>query len=98
MTKLLNRRQFMETAKSELLCQQRKKGPSVIVMIDIDHFKKVNDNYGHAAGDKVINNVAKTLKHSSRTYDITGRVGGENYATMTVDCDFAAAPEIAQRL
>lgn len=98
MTTLFNRRHFIATAQSELLRQQRKKGQSVVVMIDIDHFKQVNDNYGHAAGDKVIVNVAKTLKDSSRTYDITGRLGGEEYAMMMVDCDLSVASEITQRL
>lgn len=98
MTKLFNRRHFMETTQSELMRQQRKKGQSIIVMIDIDHFKEVNDNYGHAAGDKVIIKVAKILKDSSRTYDITGRLGGEEYAIMMVDCDLETASEIAQRL
>ncbi|MFT7129580.1 MAG: diguanylate cyclase (GGDEF)-like protein, partial [Gammaproteobacteria bacterium] len=92
------RRHFMETTQSELMRQQRKKGQSVIVMIDIDHFKEVNDNYGHAAGDKVIIKVATILKDSSRTYDITGRLGGEEYAIMMVDCDLETASEIAKRL
>jgi len=101
MTKLFNRRHFLETTQGELMRQHRQEGQEghcAIIMIDIDHFKQVNDNYGHAAGDKVITKVAKFLKNSSRTYDITGRLGGEEFAMMMVDCDFLAASDIAQRL
>jgi len=98
MTKLFNRRHFMETSQNEMLRQQRKKTVSVILMIDIDNFKKVNDTYGHAAGDEVIKAVAKVLRDCSRTYDIAGRLGGEEYAMMLVDCDMTAAYEIAERL
>lgn len=98
MTGLFNRRHFLETTERELCHQQRKECQAVMVMLDIDHFKTVNDTLGHAAGDVVIKCVADLLKLSSRAYDHVGRMGGEEYAMMLIDCNVESATEIAQRL
>ncbi len=98
MTHLFNRRHFLESAENEFIRQQRKQSQSIMLMMDIDHFKKVNDTFGHAAGDEVIKLVADILKKSLRQYDIVGRIGGEEYAMMLVDCDTDLAAKIGLRL
>jgi diguanylate cyclase (GGDEF)-like protein len=67
-------------------------------MIDIDHFKSVNDQFGHNVGDLAIQYVAHRMKAILRKYDLVGRLGGEEFAMMLIDCNIAAANEIAQRL
>lgn len=98
MTKLFNRRHFLELTQKELVRQQRQKHPPVMLMIDIDFFKNINDTYGHVVGDQVIISVANSLKECMREYDILGRLGGEEYALMLVECDIDLAAEIAQRV
>lgn len=98
LTGLYNRRHFLELAQKELLHQQRRGLHAVILMLDIDHFKEVNDTYGHAAGDEALAAVAGIFKDYFRDYDIVGRLGGEEYAMMLVDCDLDAATDIADRL
>ena len=98
MTKLYNRRHFLEETQKELHRQQRSKGSSCMLMMDIDHFKNVNDTYGHAMGDKAIQAVARIFKDSLRKYDSVGRLGGEEYAMMLVDCDLDLAYAVADRL
>ncbi|TQV87608.1 YfiR/HmsC family protein [Aliikangiella coralliicola] len=98
LTNLYNRRYFFEAAQKELLREKRTHSHSVLMMIDIDHFKNVNDTYGHPLGDQVIRVVADILKASMREYDIVGRLGGEEYAMMLMDCDINQATEIAVRL
>ncbi len=98
MTKLFNRRHFLESAENEFLRQHRKHTQSAMLMMDIDFFKKVNDTYGHATGDAAIISVADQLKSSLRKYDLVGRLGGEEYAMMLVDCDIDKAMDIAARL
>lgn len=98
LTKLYNRRHFLETVKKQFIRQQRDGLPSTLLMLDIDHFKLVNDRYGHAMGDEVIKSVASTLEGSLRKYDVVGRMGGEEYAMMLVGCSTGSAFEIANRL
>jgi diguanylate cyclase (GGDEF)-like protein len=98
MTGLFNRRHFLETAQQELLRQKRSKLKSALLMIDIDYFKLVNDNHGHAVGDLVIKSIANILKKNIRNYDIVGRLGGEEFALMLIDCDLSLSVEIAERL
>jgi len=98
MTKLLNRRHFLELAQLHLAELQRNKLNSALLMIDIDHFKKVNDTYGHAMGDEAIIALAKLLRASLREYDIVGRIGGEEFTMLLSHCDTNAAEAIAERL
>ena len=67
-------------------------------MIDIDHFKKVNDTYGHEIGDKVLAEVAEILKQNTRTDDVVARVGGEEYAIMFQDITSEQTLEIIKRI
>ena len=67
-------------------------------MMDIDHFKKINDNYGHSVGDIVLRNIALTLKHTIREIDITARIGGEEFAFILPETDADEAAQLAERL
>ena len=67
-------------------------------MIDIDHFKDVNDNYGHAAGDQVIINIANILKDNLREYDIVGRLGGEEFCMFLPNIEIDVTTSIAERV
>ena len=98
LTGLFNRRHFLETADNELQRSKRNKFNCTLMMVDIDHFKRVNDSYGHPAGDQVIVKVAELLSESMRQYDIVGRLGGEEFSMMLMDCDIEQAKEIAERL
>lgn len=98
LTGLFNRRHFLESAENELQRSQRNDFNCTLMMVDIDHFKRVNDSYGHPAGDQVIVRVAELLSESMRQYDILGRLGGEEFSMMLMDCDIVQAKEIAERL
>ncbi|MBL4940168.1 MAG: DUF4154 domain-containing protein [Colwellia sp.] len=98
MTKLFNRRHFLELAQRELKQLQRTKSMGAVLMIDIDHFKKINDNHGHAAGDHALIKVANVLKSNLRDYDIVGRVGGEEFAMFLPNCQIDIATQIAERI
>jgi len=98
MTKLHNRRHFIESAQRQIAQMQRTGVGGAMLMIDIDDFKKVNDNFGHAMGDEAIAQVALILKENLREYDLVGRVGGEEYAMLLSPCEFDKANQIAERL
>jgi diguanylate cyclase (GGDEF)-like protein len=69
-----------------------------LVMLDIDHFKHVNDTYGHQAGDKVIEQLAQLLREHARESDVAGRYGGEEFGVVLSDTDQAGARIFAERL
>lgn len=98
LTDLFNRRHFVESTETHLQHHLRSKSPAVMLMLDIDHFKKVNDTHGHAAGDEAIISSANVLKNKLRPYDIVGRLGGEEFAMMLLDCTVTKATEVAERL
>jgi len=98
MTKLFNRHHYIESAQLQIAQLQRSKEICSLLMIDIDHFKKVNDTYGHAMGDEAIIVLAKLLRDSLREYDIVGRLGGEEFAMFLTHCKINKAAEIAERL
>ncbi|HEX9998528.1 MAG TPA: diguanylate cyclase [Abditibacterium sp.] len=79
LTGLLNRAAIMENLIDELERASRDKRSLGIVLLDLDHFKSVNDNYGHAAGDAVLKEAARRMKNSMRSYDQVGRYGGEEF-------------------
>ena len=82
LTELYNRRHFMELARREFLRSNRYKTPLSIIMLDIDHFKKINDTHGHLVGDQVLQTVAKNCRNSLRSIDIIGRYGGEEFVIL----------------
>jgi diguanylate cyclase (GGDEF)-like protein len=82
LTNLFNRRHFMSLARTEFLRAQRYKTPLSAIMLDIDHFKKVNDTYGHIIGDVVLRFIADLCKQSLRCHDLIGRYGGEEFVIL----------------
>ncbi len=98
MTGLANRRHFVDLAEAELRRTQRYGGTFSLAMLDIDHFKSINDTWGHGAGDKVIGAVASTCRrHSRADLDAVGRVGGEEFAILLPQTDLAGATDLAER-
>ncbi len=86
LTELYNRRYFVETLRNEVRKANRLGYPLGLFMIDIDHFKLVNDTYGHMAGDEVLTAVARSIEHSVRASDVVARYGGEEFAVILVGC------------
>jgi diguanylate cyclase (GGDEF)-like protein len=98
MTGLYNRRHFMTLADAEWGRFQRYQRPLSMLAIDIDHFKSVNDRYGHAVGDDAIVSVANACQQSKRSSDIAGRLGGEEFFMLLPETDLAQAVVVAERL
>jgi diguanylate cyclase (GGDEF)-like protein len=98
MTGLYNRRHFMVLAEAEWGRFQRYQRPLSMLAIDIDHFKSVNDRYGHAVGDDAIVSVANACQQSKRTSDIAGRLGGEEFVMLLPETDLGQAMVVAERL
>lgn len=98
LTGLSNRRAFFEAAEIELERRRRAPRPTSMIMIDADHFKAVNDRYGHAGGDAVLRHLAAALNLTFRDVDIVARVGGEEFAVLLPSTDLAAASAVAERL
>jgi diguanylate cyclase (GGDEF)-like protein len=98
LTGLSNRRRFVELAERELARSIRFQRPFALLMIDIDHFKAVNDTWGHSVGDAVLQQVAYLIRDTLREEDIFGRMGGEEFAAAIVETDGAGAMEVAERL
>lgn len=98
LTQLLNRREFLKRANLTLLQSQRQQHSVVVLMIDLDHFKQINDRWGHAIGDLALKKVADLLKIGLRTTDLIGRLGGEEFAVLMPNTDAEQAALIGQRL
>lgn len=91
LTGLMNRREIMESLQRELSRAKREHSPLTIAMIDVDHFKKVNDEFGHLFGDEALQEVARRLQSQLRSYDSVGRYGGEEFLLVLPGCDLASA-------
>ena len=91
LTGLMNRTEILRALDLELDRSHREKKPLTVLMADIDHFKMVNDQLGHLAGDEVLREVAKRLRSQLRTYDSVGRYGGEEFLILMPGCDVVAA-------
>ncbi len=98
LTGLYNRRAWEELLAAEYARCERSGNSAVLVMFDIDHFKKVNDTYGHQAGDEVIRAVSELLRRVKREPDIAGRYGGEEFGVILADTDMHGASYFAERL
>jgi len=98
LTQLGNRRYFEERANAVLSRVRRRARPVSLLMIDIDHFKAINDHYGHPVGDDVLRALAATLAASLRAGDVCGRLGGEEFAVVLPDEDLEGAAASAERL
>lgn len=98
LTNLYNRRYFMQRGAEEFKRTNRSTQPLALLMLDIDDFKKVNDNYGHEAGDVALQQVAAALKSSLRETDILGRMGGEEFAVLLPNTLLHDAALLAERI
>jgi diguanylate cyclase (GGDEF)-like protein len=98
LTGLSNRRHFFTTALHGLALARRQRSQLTAAMLDIDHFKQVNDTHGHHVGDQVIRAVAQRLAHVIRTTDILGRYGGEEFALILPDTSAEGAAVLTERL
>jgi diguanylate cyclase (GGDEF)-like protein len=98
LTKLPNRRQFLESLENEFARAQRYDRALSVLMIDIDQFKQINDRHGHSAGDEVLRAVAKRFRGTIRPSDLIGRLGGDEFAVALTEIDMPAALDVAKRV
>jgi diguanylate cyclase (GGDEF)-like protein/PAS domain S-box-containing protein len=98
LTGLSNRRSFMDRSELELSRTKRYDNALSVLMLDIDHFKQINDTYGHQAGDMVLKSLALTFQEVLRNVDIIGRLGGEEFAAVLPETGIEIATEVAERL
>jgi diguanylate cyclase (GGDEF)-like protein len=98
LTRLWNRDSILETLTRELARAQRESSPLGVVIVDLDHFKHINDNHGHPAGDAVLREAARRMHSSVRQYDSVGRYGGEEFLILLPNCGEAESFSQAERL
>ncbi len=98
LTKLYNHRFFQDALKREFSRCQRHQNPLSLALLDIDHFKRFNDTYGHQQGDVVLQDLARTLKGQVRSLDVVARYGGEEFAVIMPDATPEVALRVAERL
>ncbi len=98
LTSIFNRRYFEEEVYKQILNLQRENRPYSVLMMDADHFKNVNDTYGHKIGDKVLIELASTAERALRDNDIVARYGGEEFVAFLPDTDAETAYKVADRL
>lgn len=98
LTKITNRRYFLQRAEEFLLLSQRNNTPLAFLSLDIDHFKRINDEFGHHAGDKVLQNFTDTVNENLRKIDLFGRIGGEEFAICLQNTDQNGAKIIAEKI
>lgn len=98
LTNILNRRSIFKTLEREAAISKRRSRPLSVLMVDIDHFKALNDTHGHMVGDQVLKSVATRLKSASRLGDHAGRYGGEEFVVVLPDTDGDDAVRVAERV
>ncbi len=98
LTGFYNRGQLEERIKQEIASSKRQKTPLCVIMTDIDYFKKVNDTYGHTAGDLVLKTVSRVMRSQLREYDTAGRYGGEEFVILLPFTKLKEAEMVAERL
>lgn len=98
LTQLFNRRAFYEHCELQLTQSMRTGNPLSLVLLDLDHFKRINDSYGHSVGDAALVHIAGLLSGTIRSSDICGRVGGEEFAVLLPGTSVAQAEKVAQNL
>jgi two-component system, cell cycle response regulator len=98
LTNLLNRSEILAAVEKEFSRSGREGKPATLIMADIDHFKRINDSLGHAAGDEVLKEVARRLKADLRPYDVVGRYGGEEFLIILPGCDLTAGARRADEV
>ncbi len=98
LTGLFNRHYLERVAQDKMARSKRHKTPMSLIIMDIDHFKKVNDYYGHPGGDKVLVEFAQVIQHHCRTEDVPARIGGEEFVILLDHCDYQQALRKAENL
>ena len=98
LTGMGNRRAFFDAAETELRRWRRLPRPLSLVLIDADHFKKINDTHGHPVGDAVLRHIARLMSTTFRQVDVVARIGGEEFAVLLPAADLASAQRVAERL
>jgi len=98
LTGLWNRGSILDQLARELSRSTRQKGPLAVLLADLDHFKRINDAYGHAAGDAVLREVGIRMRHVLRAYDSIGRYGGEEFLVVLPGANTSAATDVAERV
>jgi two-component system, cell cycle response regulator len=98
LTNLLNRSEILAAIERELSRSGREGMAATIIMADIDHFKRINDSLGHAAGDEVLKEVARRLKSDLRPYDVVGRYGGEEFLIILPGCELTTGARRADEI
>jgi diguanylate cyclase (GGDEF)-like protein len=98
LTGAFNKRYLLDRLTTELAFAQRHKAPLSLIMLDVDHFKNINDTFGHPAGDAVLVRVATTVSEAVRKEDVFARYGGEEFAVLCRHIDVSQAAVLAERL
>ncbi len=98
LTSLFNRAAILDVLRRELSRAARDRSDVTVLMIDIDHFKAINDTYGHATGDVALQEVSKRIAAALRPYDSVGRYGGEEFLAVVPGCRRIDAPRLAERV
>ena len=97
LTGINNRRAFMELGEQTTRLCQRQRQPLSALLLDVDHFKQINDTYGHSAGDLVLKQIGSLMAQQFRAADVCGRIGGEEFAVLLADTDTQAATSVANK-
>ncbi|HPO16363.1 MAG TPA: diguanylate cyclase [Candidatus Hydrogenedentes bacterium] len=97
LTQIWNRSSVLKRLEEELARARRENIPLTVLMLDVDHFKRVNDTHGHSAGDDVLKEVSNRLRHGCRPYDVVGRYGGEEFLAVVPEAPYETAESLAQR-
>jgi len=98
LTGVSNRRHFFELVTEEAQRMRRYRRPAALFMLDLDHFKRLNDGHGHDVGDRALVETAATVRQTLRTHDLFGRLGGEEFAGFLPETDFTQAVMVCERL
>lgn len=98
LTSIWNRGAILSLARGEMERGGRNERPTAFLLCDVDHFKSVNDHYGHVIGDRVLEEVARRLKNGIREYDAVGRYGGEEFLIILSDCDESSLASRAEEI
>jgi diguanylate cyclase (GGDEF)-like protein len=98
LTGIYNRGAILEHMEAQLARAQRQNKALGVIMLDVDHFKQINDTHGHHAGDAVLRTIADRMKECLREYDYIGRYGGEEFLVVLGDADYETAIIIAERI
>ncbi|HEV7591234.1 MAG TPA: GGDEF domain-containing protein, partial [Longimicrobium sp.] len=98
LTRLPNRRHLLQVAGERVQAARGGTGPLSVLALDIDHFKRINDTFGHEVGDRVLHRVAEACRAALRRDDVIGRTGGEEFVVVMPGADARVALEVAERL